>query len=260
MTEEYDLDDLNSLPAETEEINSAAELQSEIEINIRMNSSMWTGSVHADYMGMGFYQMQVELSQLAHDGQWDQLISRVYSCGCIESPNSINPDEDSWNTLIHKAVEAGVKAVIVQMLIDAGGWRTIRNAQGERPIDIARRLGHEHLYQVLEPVIRHPCEDADLMAIQERFHALIQKTADDLELDLQGWFRFPSLSILQELKDPTMNVAVSGMYGGFDYRLEFREGSPVLVTEYESRICSGSEELYEITPDSCNRVEGEFLP
>jgi len=29
MTEEYDLDDLNSLPAETEEINSAAELQSE---------------------------------------------------------------------------------------------------------------------------------------------------------------------------------------------------------------------------------------
>lgn len=64
MKEQYAPDDLSGLYAEAE-------------IDARMRASTWTGSVHADYMGQGFYEMQVELSQLAHHEKWDILVSRI---------------------------------------------------------------------------------------------------------------------------------------------------------------------------------------
>lgn len=258
MNEQYDPDDLSSLYMDEEELDPTAVRLSQAEIDARLRASSWGGSVHAGYMGQGYYERQVELSCLADEETWDEILSQ-FQAGYINiSPNSFNPDENSWNTLVHKAAKSGASSDVVQKLIDAGGWRSIRNAQGDRPIDIARQHHHEHLYQVLEPVVRHPCTEEDLMAIQRNFHQLIKKSADDLEIDLQGWFRYPELNVIQELVKPEMDCAVSGMYGGFEYRLEFRNGSPVLITEYSSRICSGSEELYEITPDGCQLIEGEW--
>lgn len=258
MTKEFDQDGLSGLHMEVEELDPTVERLPQAEIDARMRASSWHGSVHADYMGQGYYETQVELVCLADNGHWDEILSEFQKGYLNISPNSFNPDEHSWNTLVHKAAKSGVGADVVQQLIDAGGWRCIVNAKGKRPIDLARQHHHEHLYQVLEPVIRHPCAEDELMAVQTKFHELIRKTADDLEIDLQGWFRFPELNVIQELVKPEMECAVSGMYGGFEYRLEFRNGSPVLITEYFSRICSGSEELYEVTSEGYQLIEGEW--
>jgi hypothetical protein len=38
-------------------------------------------------------------------------------------------------------------------LLQLGAWRTLRTAQGERPLEIAERQGHAHLRKLLEPML-----------------------------------------------------------------------------------------------------------
>lgn len=48
----------------------------------------------------------------------------------------------------------GAPVEVVTRLIELGAWRGLRNAAGERPVDIARRRGHRRLLDILEPPLR----------------------------------------------------------------------------------------------------------
>ena len=95
----------------------------------------------------------------------------------------------------------------------------------------------------------------DLKAIQNHFHELI------IERAKQGWdctaFLADENKKLPEITNETYIKTqkerawypVPGMYGGFAYQLNERDGKPLLITESWSRVVDGSGQRHEITTD-----------
>ena len=73
--------------------------------------------------------------------------------------NSTRPGGKSLYTPLHQAADGGAPVEIVQQLLDLGASTTAQNAKGERPVDVAKRKGHQDLAQRLEP----PSEEISLL-------------------------------------------------------------------------------------------------
>ena len=72
-------------------------------------------------------------------------------CGCREPAPEINSQVDMCEPLQTCHASVGLQ----RRLVELGAWRTLRNARGERAVDVAGRLGHNHLLGVLKPAFRH---------------------------------------------------------------------------------------------------------
>jgi hypothetical protein len=159
--------------------------------------------------------------------------------------NSSRPDEPSWFAPLHRAADSGVVPEIANRLIAAGAWRALRTASGERPVDVARRRGHEHLLAALEPPCRLSISPDALETLQKQFHELIRQRMRQFEVTHE--LRLPELEVLVELERAELWFPIPGMYGGFHLRLESGDGGPRLLASSWSRTVSGSEEHHEIT-------------
>ncbi|WP_327072191.1 hypothetical protein OG196_00755 [Kitasatospora purpeofusca] len=74
---------------------------------------------------------------------------------------------------LHQAARHNAPTEVVERLLAAGAWRTLRSADGERPVDLATRLGREALVPIL-----HPVPEVDLRAMEHLLHALIRVRAE----------------------------------------------------------------------------------
>jgi hypothetical protein len=138
-----------------------------------------------------------------------------------------------------------------------GAWRALRNAGGERPVDIARRKSHPHLWSILEPAYRQNVADVVLNPIQEHFHALIRQRANDLVREHA--LRLPELEPMLEFHPRGFWFPVPGMYGGFSYRLVETGNNAKLISESWCRVSGGSGQRHEITVDGCRLVDEGFV-
>jgi hypothetical protein len=163
--------------------------------------------------------------------------------------NSARPDEPSWFAPLHRAADSGVVPEIANRLIAAGAWRALRTSTGERPVDVARRRGHEHLLAALEPPRRLDVPADVLETLQKQFHELIRQRMQEFEVPHE--LRLPELEVMLELERPELWFPVPGMYGGFHFRLE--PGARLLASSW-SRTVSGSEEHHEITESGTRTV------
>lgn len=171
--------------------------------------------------------------------------------------NSTRPGGSSLFAPLHQASHGGAPAKDVRRLITLSAWRTLRTAQGERPVDVARRKGHDHLLKALEPVYKRRVPPKDLLAIQEHFHTVIRGRAEDLVRE--HCLRLPVLEPLLELKHPKMWFPVPGMYGGFSYWLEFDESRPRLISESWCRVVGGSGQRHVVTVAGSELVDEGFV-
>lgn len=187
------------------------------------------------------------LADAADRGDWLQMLTLLDDSWY--SPNDRRPGDAARDTLLHRAARGGAPITIVEQLIAMGAWRTIRNAKGQRPVDLALQSQHLHLFGILEPEIRHPVPADTLAALQARFHEQIMDIADDLIEE--GELLMPELEILTELDPPCMTFPISGMYGGFRYWLDTTGETITLEAESRSRICTGSKTRYSITTNGC---------
>ena len=133
--------------------------------------------------------------------------------------NIVRPDDPSWYTLLHHAALGNAPTEVVEELLSLGHFRSVRCAAGERPVDIARGLGHRHLIPLLEPEVLHPVTDEKLTALQHHFHQLILENGLGHKLNKDG-LRLPPLELLLERDDRMMTFLVAHMSGGWVYRLE----------------------------------------
>ena len=163
--------------------------------------------------------------------------------------NSSRPDEPSWFAPLHRAADSGVVPEIANRLIAAGAWRALRTSAGERPVDVARRRGHDHLLAALEPRRRLDVPADVLETLEKQFHELIRQRMREFEVTHE--LRLPDLEVMVELERPELWFPVPGMYGGFHFRLE--AGGRLLASSW-SRIVSGSEEHHEITESGTRTV------
>lgn len=171
--------------------------------------------------------------------------------------NTCRLNGKSLFTPLHQAAHGGAPIEVVRRLIDLGSWRTIQNARGERPVDVAERKSHKHLHEILEPVLKHRVPISVLLKMQYHFHGVIRGRIDR-ELPDHN-LRFPELEPLVELDRPSMWFPVPGMYGGFSYRLESTGVEAILISESWCRVVEGSGQRHEITSEGSRLVEEGFV-
>jgi hypothetical protein len=217
--------------------------------------AVWDGITRAETVGENSAAVRQDLADAARNYDWPRVIAILAEHQ--ELVNSTRPDGPSLYAPLHQAAHGGAPTEIVLRLIGLGAWRTLQNARGERPIDIAERRGHSHLLTVLTPEIKRRVPLGVLLKIQEHFHAVIQGRAKN-EVQ-QHALRLPELEPLLEFDDLRVWFAVPGMYGGFRYRLEVEGVEAKLVSESWSRVVQGSGERHEITSAGSKLVEKGFV-
>lgn len=137
-------------------------------------------------------------------------------------------------------------------LLRLGAWRTLRNAAGQRAVDVALAVGHRALERQLTPVLERDVPPDLLRAIESRFHAVIRERSDKLVREHE--LRLPPLEPLCERMNTEFWFAVPGMYGGFRFWLEGQGKLTKLVSESWCRVMGGAGQRHEITSDEAKLV------
>ncbi|MBE9229766.1 ankyrin repeat domain-containing protein [Phormidium sp. LEGE 05292] len=177
-----------------------------------------------------------------------------------ERPDLINvtrPDGRSLYTPLHQAAHGNAPMEVVQQMVEIGAWRTLRNTDDERAVDIAKRKGHQCLVQLLEPVYKTHISHTTLHKIQIHFHEIILGRAGDLVKKFR--LRLPELEPLLEIEQPRMWFPVPGMYGGFSYWLDGEGKNAKLISESWCRVVGGSGQRHEITSREGKLVDKGFV-
>lgn len=216
---------------------------------------VWDGIMRPESLSDEIVGLRLRLADYCKAYDWSHALAILSAHP--EFVNVARPGGKSLYAPLHQAAHGGAPESVVQLLIDMGAWRTLQNAKGERPVDVARRRGHEHLLRILEPRLRRQVPIGILLKIQGHFHAVIRERADSLVKE--HWLRLPDLEPLLELENPRMWFQVLGMCGGFRYWLENDGVEAKLVTESWCRVCEGSGQRHEITSSCATLVAEGFV-
>ncbi len=204
------------------------------------------------------------LADAARDAEWTRVFEILTNYRKWWDPtrhgswvNATRLDGSSWYAPLHQAAWHGAAVAVAERLIGLGAWRTLRNARGERPLDVANRRGNRRLLHVLAPECKHDVPREDLSEIQAHFHAVIRVRAEHLVVEQR--LRLPELEPLLELDQPEMWFAVPGMAGGFHYWLRSECDEIQLVSESWCRVVGGSGQRHKITPRGSRLVDEGFV-
>lgn len=216
---------------------------------------IWDGVMSADALSEEDAAIRGELADSAKSYDWPRTLEIL-----AQNPHLVNssrPGGSSWYTPLHQAAHAPAPAAVIKKIVSLGAWRTLRNARGERPADVAARRGHASAATLLEPDYKRRIPPETLRRMQEHFHDVIRGRAE--RLVNKAALRRPELDPLLELRVPRMWFPVLGMYGGFSYRLVGRGLTARLVVESWSRVVGGSRQRHEVTPAGVTLTEEGFV-
>ncbi|MGW1164566.1 hypothetical protein [Streptomyces sp. NPDC002550] len=91
--------------------------------------------------------------------------------------NSARLEGRGGDAPLHRAAWHGASADTVGRLLEYGGWRTLRAADGTRAVDIAAQRRHQNLTALLRPDLGHPLPPGETARLQEHLHRLIRRRA-----------------------------------------------------------------------------------
>ncbi len=218
-----------------------------------MNTKIWNGNTGADCID--HFEARHQLAVAGKNYDWAHVLALLE-----ESPQLINASRPGGASLyapLHQAAHGGAPPEVARKLIDLGAWRSLQNARGERPVDIAEKRGHRALVDILAPDFRRRVPLGILLKIQSHFHTVIRGRAAR-EVEHFG-LRLPELEPLLELDRGPIWFPVPGMAGGFAYDLVAEGVDAKLDTESWCRIVGGSGERHEITSRGSRLVEKGFV-
>ncbi len=216
---------------------------------------IWDGGTSGNVLPEEFTEIRNKFSDATKRYDWSAVIELLR---CHPSLiNAVRLGGSSLYTALHQAAHGGASVEIARQLIGMGGWRTIQNFRGERPIDIAERKGHHFLIEILTPELKRSVPNGILLKIQSYFHDVIRERIEREMLNHK--LRLPELEPLLELDDPHIWFPVPGMYGGFSFRLELTGVDAKLISESWSRVVAGSGQRHEITSSGAILVEEGFV-
>jgi hypothetical protein len=216
---------------------------------------VWDGITQRDVFTEDGLRDRLAFADAARGQDWPRVFAFLEAC-----PDWINVTRPGGTSLfapLHQAAYGGAPRDVIERLVALGAWRTLRNARGERPLDVLDWRRHPDLVGPLEPRLRRGVPAETLRKLQAHFHAVIRGRADDLVTRYE--VRLPELEPLLELGDTEVWFAVPGFYGGFRYRLEQAGTNARLVAESFCRISGGSGQRHEITADGSRLVAEGFV-
>jgi len=216
---------------------------------------VWQGVTQSGTFNPEFDEILQEYSNAARNYEWEKVLEFV-----SKGPEIVNLTRPSGKSLfapLHQAAHGNAPPEVINSLIEYGAWRTLQNARGERPVDVAERKGNTNIIELLTPVYLEQIPNGVLCKIQEHFHETIlervSKVVDEYQL------RLPELEPLLEIKGHKMWFPVPGMYGGFSYQFEKFGVEAVLVSSSWSRVSEGSGQKHVITTEGSELVDEGFI-
>jgi len=193
------------------------------------------------------------LADSARVGDWAAVL-RVLDEGLLRpGANDGRVEGTSWFGPLHQAAWLGAPAEVVQALIERGAWRSLRDAEGRRPVDIARARGHGELVEALTPVYTVPLRAEDAEAMGARLAELVAEAAARV-VEAGTPIRHLDVMCLAERGDAVW-FPIPGMYGGF--AVELHKGR--LHVESWSRVVGGSGRAWVITADRTTLIDEGFV-
>ncbi|MBL3698226.1 hypothetical protein [Leucobacter luti] len=210
----------------------------------------WPGVVDSGSLTENHVASVTLLADAARAGRWDDVFGLLDANERL-SANQWRIGGRSLFAPLHQAAWLGAPVDVVAELIRRGGWRSLRTAEGDRPIDLSRQRGHGHLTEVLAVRVPHEQE-------QQRFAAWDRHLAELISARTE---RVGHVSVrpvpteliaLEPLED--LYFGYPGMYGGFSMSI-FKDR---LFVESSSRVVGGSGQAHVITEGSCVLVEEGF--
>lgn len=215
---------------------------------------VWDGITLASTLKSEHVAYRHKLADAARDYHWERVLAILE-----ESPELVNvtrPGGKALYTPLHQAAHGNAPTEVITQLLVHGAWRSLPNADGEHPVDVARKMGHGQLVSLLTPVYGYDISASELAALQRNLHVVILERAKDLVEEHQ--LRLPELSPLLEYFTDRMWFAIPGMYGGFDIWFEVQEGL-TLMTDSWSRVVGGSGQRHKVTADGYELVDEGFV-
>ena len=215
----------------------------------------WDGITRTETLNEWAAKARIALADAAKGYDWPRVFEVLSEHQ--EFVNSWRPDGKSMYAPLHQAAHGGASEDVVQRLLQLGAWRSLQNARGERPVDVATKRGHAHLLSVLEPQYKRLVPLGILLKIQAHFHAVIRERANRFVEECA--LRLPELEPLLELEEPQIWFAVPGMYGGFKFRLETPGVDAKVISESWCRVAEVSGQRHEITSSGSKLVDEGFV-
>lgn len=215
----------------------------------------WMGVTLPETLKPSERETRDRLADAAYRADWETVLSILSRRRDLA--NATRLGGASLYAPLHQAAYHNAPAEVVEALIGLGAWRTLRDRNGQRPVDIAREKGHQDLLALLEPEIKRPIPAETVQAIQQNFHTIILGRAQQLVAEHN--LRLPELDPLLEYEDCTGLFPIPGMYGGFRYWLEERWESVLLISESWSRVVGGSGERHIVTPYGFTLADQGFV-
>lgn len=224
-------------------------------LGFRAMTAEWDGITKSEVLQDDEVAVRHQLADAAKQYNWKKTLEILNERPDLS--NVTRPDGRSLYTPLHQAAHGNAPVEVVQKMVTMGAWRTLQNADGERPIDIARKKKHQHLVELLEPVYKTHVPHKILQKIQQHFHEIILDRTGDLVR--KSALRLPELEPLLEIAQPRMWFPVPGMYGGFSYWLDGEGKDVKLISESWCRVVGGSGQRHEITSKEGKLVEEGFV-
>ncbi len=126
---------------------------------------VWDGITRSETLAGWGLRIRQRLADRTRSYDWPGALAIL-----SEHPEYVNatrPGGQSLYAPLHQAAHGGAPARVIVDLLNLGAWRTLQNARGERPVDIARKRGHGHLIPSLEPVLERQVPLGILLTVQE---------------------------------------------------------------------------------------------
>ncbi|MEU6904756.1 hypothetical protein ABZ935_05300 [Streptomyces coeruleorubidus] len=173
--------------------------------------AQWDGHIRREYVHADDAAKRDELADAARVGNWQRVLSVVTLAAGPHSLNhgwinAVRLDGNRRYAPLHQAAWHGASIDTVAALLSCGAWRTLRNRDGKRPLDIAQERGHYHLTRILQPEIKQHVPSEVVAGLQRNLHALIHR----YDRDAPTYLRLPDVEVLTELDPPAYWIRVSG--------------------------------------------------
>ncbi|KAI9775929.1 MAG: hypothetical protein M1839_000718 [Geoglossum umbratile] len=166
--------------------------------------------------GLPYFRDRDKLSNACYYGDWQKAMAALAYSSEVRKQEWVNcwrilasdrtEDSPSGYTPLHQAAYHGASREIVKELVEMGAWRlarTLRIGSSSKygtPLDVARRHGWTHLYDVLSPIVRRPLRYDFLHDLQMRLNDLIREGFENNPAAHLECFVLPELEILTEFE------------------------------------------------------------
>lgn len=213
-------------------------------------TSEWQGVLDPDVLNGDLVDHAARLADAAKAGRWGTVLDLVEH-GTWSAVNQWRITGRSWFTPLHQAAWLGAPVGVAERLLLAGAWRSLRTAEGGRPLDIARQRGHHHLLEALAVRDLGAADQRRVTAWDSHLADLIAERARPLD---PVRFRPVPTELLVVERMESLWVPYPGMYGGFSLSVHRDR----LVVESWSRVAGGSGQAHVITESGSVMVEEGF--